>query len=397
MKRHLIQNARLIRQSVSAAPGLARCFMGFATNPANKTQVYVSESLDPYKNLSIEHDLLKKTPADSTVLFFYVNRPCIVIGRNQNPWVEVNLPLLEQVRRHSSDSSNILVRTDEEKRQSSGVELVRRRSGGGAVFHDSGNINFSVISPSANFDRDRHAEMVVRALKRLGITGAMVNCRHDIIVADNPGALEKASNGTCRAGQPGTFKVSGSAYKLTRLRSLHHGTCLLASPNLKNISQFLRSPAREFIDARGVESVRSPVKNVNILNMQAFIDGVLDEFGRMYGEYKVFKSSEIAPEDWPSIEKGMEELKAKCAAAARGELKDNSISFEVAHGEFESLVLNHQTYTFAPTKVYDLKNWPEFLSGLGIDSSTAERVGRWTAKVLGSSWTNTSIRVHEIM
>ncbi|KAL1890906.1 hypothetical protein Cpir12675_005194 [Ceratocystis pirilliformis] len=310
MKRHLLQNARLIRQSVSAAPGSARRFMDFATNPANKTQVYVSESLDPYKNLSIEHELLKKTPADSTILFFYVNRPCIVIGRNQNPWVEVNLPLLEQVRRHSSDSSNILVRTDEEKRQSSGVELVRRRSGGGAVFHDSGNINFSVISPSASFDRDRHAEMVVRALKRLGITGAMVNCRHDIIVADNPGALEKASNGTCRAGQPGTFKVSGSAYKLTRLRSLHHGTCLLASPNLKNISQFLRSPARGFIDARGVESVRSPVKNVNILNMQAFIDGVLDEFGRMYGEYKVFKSSEIAPEDWPSIEKGITELKA---------------------------------------------------------------------------------------
>ncbi|EAQ84102.1 hypothetical protein CHGG_10506 [Chaetomium globosum CBS 148.51] len=158
------------------------------------------------------------------------------------------------------------------------IALVRRRSGGGTVFHDAGNTNYSVICPPAVFDRDRHAEMVVRALRGLGVGGARVNERHDIVV-DVSGSDDGGGGG----GGGGTFKVSGSAYKLTRTRSLHHGTCLLGSENLGRVSRLLRSPAEGFVKARGVESVRSPIRNVGV-GGEVFVDAVMGEFRKMYGD-----------------------------------------------------------------------------------------------------------------
>ena len=138
--------------------------------------------------------------------------------------------------------------------------------------------------------------MVVRALKRLGKTTTRVNERHDIVM-DVPGP----------EGQS-TFKVSGSAYKLTRLRSLHHGTCLLRSPNLGLISPLLRSPAEPFIKARGVESVRSPVANVEV-DTEAFKTVVVDEFERMYGEPQVREvyGDEVRAEN-DDVQKGYDEM-----------------------------------------------------------------------------------------
>ncbi len=231
-------------------------------------QIYRSTSTDPYLNLSIEHHLLQHSDPDSTILFLYTNRPSIIIGRNQNPWLEVNLAALRRgLPPLPSSSSNDATTTP------TPIALVRRRSGGGTVFHDAGNANWSVICPPAVFDRDRHAEMVVRALRRLGVAGAVrVNERHDIVM-DGHGADGKAD----------TFKVSGSAYKLTRTRSLHHGTCLLGSANLDRVSALLRSPAEGFVKARGVESVRSPIRNVGV-GGEAFTGAVVGEFRRMYGE-----------------------------------------------------------------------------------------------------------------
>ncbi|KAI9829107.1 MAG: Biotin/lipoate A/B protein ligase [Thelocarpon impressellum] len=222
-------------------------FAELSVRPSSTHQIYLSRSDDPFLNLSIEHHLLQKSPADSTVLFLYANRPCVVIGRNQNPWVEVNLRLLNT------------------RSEAGRVSLVRRRSGGGTVFHDEGNVNYSVICPTAAFDRNKHAEMVVRALRSLGVDRAQVNARHDIVI-----------------DQPHPVKVSGSAYKLTRLRALHHGTCLLSSPNLDAIHAYLRSPAKPFIKARGVESVSSPVGNVGVSH-EAFQHAVVRQFTAMYG------------------------------------------------------------------------------------------------------------------
>ena len=257
-----------------------------AAHPSSQTQLYVSHSRDPLFNLSLEHRLLQTSHPESTILLLYANRPCVVFGRNQNPWLEANLDALG----------------------ADGIQLVRRRSGGGTVFHDEGNVNFSVICPPARFDRDRHAEMVVRALKKLGRPGVRVNGRHDIVM-DVVSADPKDDLATR------TFKVSGSAYKLTRLRSLHHGTCLLRSPNLGLISALLRSPAEPFIQARGVESVRSPVANVDV-DPDTFRAAVVDEFKAMYGggldlSEEVGGSGEAELLGNEGIRKGYEELASR--------------------------------------------------------------------------------------
>ncbi|KAK8077865.1 hypothetical protein PG996_004035 [Apiospora saccharicola] len=280
-------------------------------HPTNRVQIYVSRSHDPYLNLSFEHYLLQKSHPDSVVLLLYTNRPCVVIGRNQNPWLEVGLgalnrpellapvvPLMDgegEGGRNGNGNSNGIGDADADVL---GVQLVRRRSGGGTVFHDLGNVNYSVLCPPAAFDRDRHALMVVRALQSLGVSSARVNERHDIVLADPDDAAKQQ-----------TFKVSGSAYKLTRLRSLHHGTCLLSTPNLDRVGQFLRSPAEPYMKARGVDSVRSRIRNVGVGNA-AFEEAVVAEFGAMYGNVDVETIATRDIEEIPELMRGYEELKS---------------------------------------------------------------------------------------
>lgn len=173
-------------------------------------------------------------------------------------------------------------------------DLVRRRSGGGTVFHDEGNVNYSVICPTFEFHRDKHAEMVVRALHKLGVDEARVNERHDIVLSREDGDTRP-------------LKISGSAYKLTRFRSLHHGTCLLDSPNIENISKALFSPARAFIKARGVDSVKSPVTNVHRSN-ESFEEAAVSEFKKLYSGGEPMTVNESLGKV-PEIAKGFEELK----------------------------------------------------------------------------------------
>lgn len=305
----MIGTARLVRSYMFRGTHIrSLSSLASSSSPSAKTQVYLSRSRDPYLNLSIEHHLLQTTPSDSTVLFLYTNRPCVVIGRNQNPWLEVNLPLLHSLANQQHGPSS-----------ASGVDLVRRRSGGGTVFHDEGNVNFSVICPPATFDRNKHAEMVVRALRSLGVSGARVNCRHDIVIdvptASLPASETPPSPPSCPANAPppaaqelSTFKVSGSAYKLTRLRSLHHGTCLLSSPNLGTLGKLLRSPAEPYIKARGVESVRSPVRNTGVEN-GAFEGAVVSAFRDMYGAFDVEAAVGEGEAGVESVAKGIAELK----------------------------------------------------------------------------------------
>ncbi|KAL2179758.1 uncharacterized protein P884DRAFT_327603 [Thermothelomyces heterothallicus CBS 202.75] len=310
----------------------------YTQNLSRPLQIYRSSSTDPYLNLSIEHHLLQRSHPDSTILFLYTNRPSVVIGRNQNPWLEVNLHALREglpsfaspssplsspsssapsppppprppsgteVKREKGDTADS--RNNDATSSSLPISLVRRRSGGGTVFHDAGNTNYSVICPPAAFDRDKHAEMVVRALAAgCGVRGVRVNGRHDIVI-DVGGHDDSGGDGA--QGGPRTFKVSGSAYKLTRTRSLHHGTCLLRSENLARVSALLRSPAEGFIKARGVESVRSPIRNVGV-GRDEFVEAVVAEFRRMYGdgagEEVVIGEEEALAND--EVVKGLREL-----------------------------------------------------------------------------------------
>jgi lipoate-protein ligase A len=285
LRRGFVSSQHLGRRSISSwAENVA--------NPKYKVQTYLSTTSDPFLNLSIEQYLLERSPADSSILFLYINRPCIVIGRNQNPWLEVNLKLLRAAfAGQQRNSHNEPPQT--EPANLGKVDLVRRRSGGGAVFHDEGNVNWCIICPSSIFTRDKHAEMIVRALRKHGVDRARVNERHDIVLdqglkqveasaaADlhrTPYTVEPTMDGEVF---PRPVKVSGSAYKLTKGRALHHGTCLLSTPNLNVIPHYLHSPARGYINAKGVESVSSPVANIG-LDTTSFCHGVKQGFEELY-------------------------------------------------------------------------------------------------------------------
>ncbi|PCH40972.1 Lipoyltransferase and lipoate-protein ligase [Wolfiporia cocos MD-104 SS10] len=215
--------------------------------------IYVSTSTDPYFNLSLEDWLFRHAPHRAPLLLLYRDRPCVVFGRNQNPWKEVNLRAAREA----------------------GVPFIRRRSGGGTVYHDLGNTNFSIHLPRTSFDRHATAQVVLRAVCALGID-ASVNDRNDICV------------GTYKMSARGRH-VSGSAYKIVNNRAYHHGTMLL-STRLDLLGDLLRAnktTRQDTIHTKGVESVRSPVRNLQQFNPSIvhdeFVSAVVNAFREEYG------------------------------------------------------------------------------------------------------------------
>ncbi|GAO16206.1 uncharacterized protein UV8b_05578 [Ustilaginoidea virens] len=393
----------LRRRALASAPPQTRRFSADAAaaagHRANKTQVHVSRSTDPLLNLSVEHRLLQVTPPDSTVLVLYVNAPCVVLGRNQNPWLEVDLDRLARIAKSPGE----IGWTD------APVGLVRRRSGGGTVFHDLGNVNYSVICPPRTFDRDRHAQMVVRALRALGRPGVRVNGRHDIVIHDDlSGGVAEAGAGRATSGGS-TFKISGSAYKLTRLRSLHHGTCLLRSPNLASIAGLLRSPAEPFVKARGVGSVPSPVRNVDLPN-DVFQDAVVKEFSSMYGPLHLQTEftddalmdaqirsgyQELASRDWTY---GQTPRFAFCTHPTEQDPRprpqltfDQKLHFEARNGRVDEFQIDGyrdvDVARLGKTPLQDVHDWRLHLARAGLASGDAGQLGIWLNQVLGTEFT----------
>ncbi|TIA86663.1 hypothetical protein E3P99_03625 [Wallemia hederae] len=216
-----------------------RCYSTLV-NPQSATTealAYVSHSTDPWFNLAFEDWLFRTSSKPSHVLYLYRNSPSVIIGRNQNPWKEMDLKTLTML----------------------GIPFVRRRSGGGTVFHDLGNTNYSVMMPQSVFNRRDNAQLVASALNQLRVP-ATVNERNDIVVDG--------------------YKVSGSAFKLTSSRAYHHGTMLLDS-NIKTLSQALKNTNHSMI-TKGVASVRSPVKNIvewqSSITHDTFVDAVIKRF-----------------------------------------------------------------------------------------------------------------------
>ncbi|KAJ3854595.1 hypothetical protein EV368DRAFT_36508 [Lentinula lateritia] len=225
--------------------------------------IYLSKSTNPYFNLSLEDWLFRHKAPDEPLLLLYRDDPCVVIGRNQNPWKEVNLPAL---------------------RVREGVPFIRRRSGGGTVYHDLGNTNFSIHLPRTSFDRHMTAQIVLRAVRSLGID-ATVNDRNDICVGK-----EKISH------------VPQRAY--------HHGTMLI-STQLNTLGDLLHN-TKDTMETKGVASVRSPVRNLQQFNRgvthKAFVDAVVHEFGKEYGVLNVQIVGEDNCKDIGYIQNGMSEL-----------------------------------------------------------------------------------------
>ncbi|KAK9456467.1 hypothetical protein V1511DRAFT_284270 [Dipodascopsis uninucleata] len=248
----------------------------FSPNKFN-IRLYLSTSRSPYFNLAFEDIIFQLFPTKSNsvkkdskildkILYLYINEPSVVIGRNQNPWKETIIPILNK---HS-------------------INLVRRKSGGGTVFHDEGNVNYSVINSIDFFDRDEHAISICEALNPIIASKGKqlrVNERHDIVDENNN-------------------KVSGSAYKLQRGKAYHHGTMLLNS-KIEFLLELLHKESvyKGVIEGAGVESVKSPVTNVGISNDE-FISSVASFFWNKYSidcsNCKMIEVNEdIFKEKWP--------------------------------------------------------------------------------------------------
>lgn len=228
--------------------------------------VFESKLTDPYLNLAIEDYIYHRMPIpkeeapNCNRLMFYVNLPCVVIGKNQNPWREVNMPLLNSLK----------------------LPMVRRRSGGGTVVHDTGNVNYSFMTTKDSFDRKTFAKVVCDSVNKIALPEKqiMVTDRGDIVtIKDN-------------------LKVSGSAYKLTKGRLYHHGTMLL-NLRLDVLRQLLHRDESEvgsITSSSSVASVKSPVVNME-LKKKDFIDAVSSGFRDAYGAVKETSSAEKEPED----------------------------------------------------------------------------------------------------
>jgi lipoate-protein ligase A len=192
----------------------------------NYSNVYISSSLNPVQNLALEEYLMSSVVVGGEILFLYENNPAIVIGRFQNPWKECRTGLAGR----------------------NGTAVIRRISGGGTVVHSLGNLNYSVISGSASPEKERNLERVIRALSRVGVI-AKRNDRYDLVTRipdDDDGTL---------------FKFSGSAFRQTSGRSMHHAT-LLVNADLAELRAYLHNPSRD-MDVRAVASNPSPVANLS--------------------------------------------------------------------------------------------------------------------------------------
>lgn len=176
---------------------------------------------DPYINLAIEEFVLNNLGEKDTYLLFYINKPSIIVGRNQNSIEEINTKYVDE----------------------NNIKVVRRLSGGGAVYHDEGNLNFSFITKDDgesfhNFKK--FTEPVVKALNELGVP-AELSGRNDLLAEGR--------------------KISGNAQFTTRGRMFSHGT-LMFNSEIENVVSALKVNA-EKIKSKGIKSIRSRVANIS--------------------------------------------------------------------------------------------------------------------------------------
>ena len=200
-----------------------------------------SRLTDPHHNLALEETLLQQAD-DAVILYLWQNQNTVVIGRNQNPWKECRTALLKQ----------------------EGGILARRLSGGGAVFHDLGNLNFTFLMPQPLYDLDRQLEVICTAVRSFGVT-AERSGRNDILAAGR--------------------KFSGNAFYKNGKQAYHHGTILIDA-DMDRLSRYL-SPSKAKLSAKGVDSVRSRVGNLSELNGAITIDSMkaalVSAFSTVYG------------------------------------------------------------------------------------------------------------------
>jgi len=217
---------------------------------------------DPRVNLAIEEYILKNLDIEQdSYLLFYINQPSIIIGRNQNTIEEINTDYVED----------------------KGVIVVRRLSGGGAVYHDLGNLNFSFITKDDGesfHNYKKFTQPVVDALAKLGVQ-AELSGRNDILAEGR--------------------KVSGNAQYATKGRMFSHGT-LMFNLNIDAVVDALKVK-KDKIESKGIKSVRSRVTNIlPFLKEEITIEQFkLEILKSIFGDEDQINYYELTDEDWEKI------------------------------------------------------------------------------------------------
>jgi len=201
-----------------------------------------SQQVDPRHNLALEEYLLNRVKPGECILYLWQNQRTVVIGRNQNAENECRIQTLE----------------------ADGGHLVRRLSGGGAVYHDLGNLNFTFLTTRQDYDVEKQTEVILRAVQAVGIRAEKTG-RNDLVVE----------------GQ----KFSGHAYYKTGSQCYHHGT-LMVEVDMAPLEKYLNvSPLK--LQAKGVKSVRARVTNLRnyrpTLTIPELEEALVAAFGAVYG------------------------------------------------------------------------------------------------------------------
>ena len=211
-----------------------------------KLNVVRTKCTNPYKNLAAEEYMTMHAKEGEVTLFLWQNAHTVVIGRNQNPWRECNVEKIKEDKAY----------------------LARRMSGGGAVYHDMGNLNFTFIARDDLYDIAKQTETILLACRILGIKAEKTG-RNDLVIDEK--------------------KFSGHAYYSSNGYNYHHGTIMMDVVP-EDIPKYLR-PSEAKLKSKGVESVRSRVTNLKeylpemtqsrmIKKMQ---DAMIAAFEREYG------------------------------------------------------------------------------------------------------------------
>ena len=210
-----------------------------------QTRIFQSDTVDCWFNLALEEyflEVLDQAEEEQCIFYLWQNRRTVVIGRHQNAWQECRHRLLEQ----------------------EGWKLARRISGGGAVYHDLGNLNFSFLVSRRRFDIQRQLEVILAALKKLGID-AEYSGRNDITAAGR--------------------KFSGNAFCYRQQAALHHGT-LLVSADMQAMTRYLQVTSEKIL-SKGVSRLAARVVNLADLrpglSVPEINSALMDSFRRLYG------------------------------------------------------------------------------------------------------------------
>lgn len=226
--------------------------------PTYQTRIVRSSGYDPWYNLALEEYLLKNIAPNEVILYLWQNQGTVVIGRNQNAWKQCRCKELED----------------------DGKKLARRLSGGGAVFHDLGNLNFTFIMERKNYMLERQLEVILQAVRQQGID-AEFSGRNDLIAAGR--------------------KFSGNAFYFEENAAYHHGT-LLVDVDFEDMMRYLQV-SQEKMRSKAVESVKARVVNLKSLNPQVTIESMADSVAAAFVEiYGGEKKVEIITPDQLELE-----------------------------------------------------------------------------------------------